>query len=190
MCATRRNKLQQYREAWNLFKWTLRKSLPHHYNACWEFAGGVVGFSSPDDRSLCFNQIPSDIRGLHEDEWQLGDFSFFVQDFTMDPSQDLLVVIEAEALSQTPEYVLYAFYHVELSMISCLCDVDMEPRSSCTYCRCEVATLITSLQPQSPTPMLLTSKNSVEKIIGYSLYEYLARMLAFYSSRYGDFPFW
>lgn len=115
--ASRRTKLRQYRDAWKMLKWTSRKSLAIH-GRCWELVGGVLGFSLPDGRGFLFTQIPSIIRGIHGEEWQLDAFDFDIEDFTMDPSQDLLVTIEAKAKQHVCVLFLVSAHRTHLFLAS------------------------------------------------------------------------
>jgi len=62
----------------------------------WELFGGVLGQSS-EDRSLFFYQLPSSLRNIEAKDWALSakDIDVHARDFAMDPSQDLLVLVEA-----------------------------------------------------------------------------------------------
>ena len=59
---------------------------------CWDLYGGVLG-TKTSARSLCFRQLPSRLRGIEFREWGVG-FEYTIADFFMDPSQDLLVLIQ------------------------------------------------------------------------------------------------
>lgn len=64
---------------------------------------------------IMFIQVPSVHRGLKEKEWKIEDMGFIVRDFCMDPSQDLLVVIEGAPTTTPTCIALYIFtYHLWL----------------------------------------------------------------------------
>lgn len=50
------------------------------------------------DNTLVCRTLPSVHRGVPDKQWSLGPFPFFVLAFTLDPEQDLLVLIEAECV--------------------------------------------------------------------------------------------
>ncbi|KAG5653347.1 hypothetical protein H0H81_000969 [Sphagnurus paluster] len=60
----------------------------------WELCSGVLAQNNPD-KSLTFHRLPSLYRSIEEKEWTLEGFGFPLRDFGMDPSQDLLVLVEA-----------------------------------------------------------------------------------------------
>ena len=60
----------------------------------WELYGGVLA-QSTEEGTLTFIQLPSDLRSIEEEVWTLGNFGLVVRDFGMDPSQDLLVLIQS-----------------------------------------------------------------------------------------------
>lgn len=74
----------------------------------WELASGVLaqGTSSRDVQSgrisvpkLFFSKLPNDARGeLKRREWTFGGYDFPIRDFTMDPPQDLLVLMSLRTL--------------------------------------------------------------------------------------------
>lgn len=50
--------------------------------------------SKDDQRHLSFMQLPSKLRGIPQLNWNV-EVDFVIRDFGMDPSQDLLVLMEA-----------------------------------------------------------------------------------------------
>lgn len=57
----------------------------------WELAGGVLG-QSVGQNNLRFNRLGSKLQGVSQQTWNV-DLGFNLRDFTMDPGQDLLVVL-------------------------------------------------------------------------------------------------
>lgn len=56
--------------------------------------GGVLA-QSDEEGGISFFRLPSDLRSIEEKQWSLGpSFPCLVRDFGMDPSQDLLILIE------------------------------------------------------------------------------------------------
>ncbi len=65
----------------------------------WELVGGVLA-QSKDRDTIEFVRLPSILRGVQE-ETRTVDLPCPHVDFTMDPSQDLLVVVEPWEFAQT-----------------------------------------------------------------------------------------
>jgi hypothetical protein len=92
----KRQLLQRYNEAWL----RLQQLEPNGENVqtfqiddgpAWELAGGVLGQSSRM-RHMRFHQLGSELRGISKKTWDV-ELDFLCRDFTMDPGQDLLVVL-------------------------------------------------------------------------------------------------
>jgi hypothetical protein len=95
--ADRLKLLRAHQMAWKNLTWTKKSVVSYNPIAddiLWKCLGGVLG--SAYNRSLRFIQVPSVFRGIKEKEWTIEDIGFRVEDFTMDPSQDLLVALEVE----------------------------------------------------------------------------------------------
>jgi hypothetical protein len=91
----RLSRLRKHRSAWKNLTWSREVKIPMKDGGLWELFGGVLGHSTQKGE-LNFHQLPSDIRGIEEKTWTLGpDFGCTVGDFSMDPYQDLLVLVEA-----------------------------------------------------------------------------------------------
>ena len=91
--AERLQVLTEFRDAWEELKWTEHTCVPTQDGEAWELYGGVFAECSEDQETLFFRQLPSRLRGIEAREWRL-DVGFHVCDFTMDPSQDLLVALQ------------------------------------------------------------------------------------------------
>ncbi|KAI5118360.1 hypothetical protein M0805_004333 [Coniferiporia weirii] len=109
-------RLRLYQARWRLLSPARRHSVRAHPGSLWELAGGVLaqsvqshnmgGFgsfgASPDVRKLCFTRLPVGARGdAPASEWTHSGYEFSIRDFTMDPGQDLLVLVRA-ADAQNP----------------------------------------------------------------------------------------
>ena len=93
--ADRLKLLRAHQTAWKNLTWTKKSVVPYNPTEIpWRCLGGVLG--SAYNRSLRFIQVPSVFRGIEEKEWTVEDIGFRVGNFTMDPSQDLLVALEVE----------------------------------------------------------------------------------------------
>jgi len=62
--------------------------------SAWELCGGVLAQTMADGTLVC-HQLPSDLRSIEENCWSIGPFMGIpIRDFGMDPSEDILVLIE------------------------------------------------------------------------------------------------
>lgn len=61
----------------------------------WEFSRNVLA-QARRSRDLVFVQLPSIIRQTEQKRWEISDVGFQIHDFTMDPDQDLLVILEIQ----------------------------------------------------------------------------------------------
>ncbi|RDB28805.1 hypothetical protein Hypma_015693 [Hypsizygus marmoreus] len=92
--AARLEALEKHQAAWDNFDWTKDQSIPMLGGGLWELYGGVLAQSTTDG-AICLRRLASDCRSIPELEWTVGGFGFPVRDFSLDPSQDLLVLVEA-----------------------------------------------------------------------------------------------
>lgn len=110
------DRLKKHQEAWKELKWSRDLKIPMSSGGLWEIYGGVLA-QNTEQGEIQFYQLPSDLRGIEEKRWTLpGDFGFVVRDFSMDPGQDLLVLVqtldapgESLSLDQVPRYASDAF---------------------------------------------------------------------------------
>jgi len=72
-----------------------KQTVPLLEGPLWELCGGVLA-QSDGRRDLDFWQLPSKIRGIPAREWGV-DVNFDIADFTLDPSQNLLVAVEVQS---------------------------------------------------------------------------------------------
>ncbi|KAF8586079.1 hypothetical protein K439DRAFT_1632000 [Ramaria rubella] len=87
----------------------------------WELCGGVIAYglrseSSDNTCGLAFHELPSVSRGFIGRHWKHSNFGISIKDFTMDPTQDLVVMVgkpSSNASRDTEEEMIYLF-----SMIS------------------------------------------------------------------------
>jgi hypothetical protein len=84
--------LRSYEASWKNFEWNEHNTRFKPLGATWELYGNVWAHGIGSD-AIEFVQLPSHIRGIPMRQWTLR-FDFSVRDFTMDPSQNLLVMIE------------------------------------------------------------------------------------------------
>lgn len=83
--------LRSYETSWKNVDWNTQTSLPVPNGSLWELNGNVWAHSRGVD-SIDFVQIPSRLRGIPLRQWTLK-LDSPIRDFSMDPSQDLLVTI-------------------------------------------------------------------------------------------------
>jgi len=84
--------LRNYEASWKKLEWTEYHTLSYTEGPAWALYGNVWAHSRGSD-AINFVQLPSRIRGIPMCQWTLR-FDFDVREFCMDPSQDLLVIIE------------------------------------------------------------------------------------------------
>ena len=94
--ASRLEALKKHQSSWDNLKWSRELRIPMKDGDVWELYGGVLAQGTREG-ALTFTQLPSDLRSIEEKNWTLGrsDLGVVVRDFGMDPSQDLLVLIES-----------------------------------------------------------------------------------------------
>ncbi|KAI9445328.1 hypothetical protein H4582DRAFT_909672 [Lactarius indigo] len=84
--------LKNYEASWKNLEWNEHTTISSPAGSLWELYGNVWAHSRGSD-AIEFIQIPSRLRGIPMRQWTLR-FDFALRDFGMDPSQDLLVIIE------------------------------------------------------------------------------------------------
>ncbi|PSS37207.1 hypothetical protein PHLCEN_2v946 [Hermanssonia centrifuga] len=115
--------IREYRAAWDNVhtEETARqgKSIPMKFDGlAWELGGGVLA-ESIWAKGVQFRQLPSRIRGISEHTWTTS-FSLNMDDFTIDPGQDLLAALERVSSNQS---VLPSFCCCPPSHEECLLDI-------------------------------------------------------------------
>lgn len=88
----RRKRLAEHQAAWRDLRWRSEEVVPMLHGGVWELYGGVLA-QGKERETLVFKQIPSQIKDIEGKEWEIN-LGFRIRDFGIDPSQDLLVVIE------------------------------------------------------------------------------------------------
>ncbi|KAJ3992290.1 hypothetical protein F5050DRAFT_1579845 [Lentinula boryana] len=93
--AVRLKKLEVYQEAWDNLRWSNNVlSFPVSNVSLWELVGGVLALYNVTQHSFRFIQLPSVHRGVDHREWQFNlDIDIGRGDFTIDPSTDLMVIV-------------------------------------------------------------------------------------------------
>ena len=106
-------RLKTYQRMWSTFDNVKEYDIPNFDNS-YELAGGVFGQKIDSrDTWLTFHKLPATTRNSpNSHHWTLKDFGHHVTDFTMDPSQDLLVTMHI------PLFVAYhTLYAVTLILL-------------------------------------------------------------------------
>ena len=76
-------------------QWRTTKTIDMLRGGVWELYGGVLA-QSKGRNTLVFDQLPSEIRNIQEDRWELvPDGLKSIRDFAMEPACNLLVIIES-----------------------------------------------------------------------------------------------
>lgn len=86
--------LKRRQEAWNRLDWSSREEITMPQDMKWQLYGGVLA-QLRTLNSIVFMQLPSEFRGIERKEWTVNDADFKIEDFKMDPSEDLLVMIQS-----------------------------------------------------------------------------------------------
>ncbi|KAJ3499953.1 hypothetical protein NLJ89_g10001 [Agrocybe chaxingu] len=90
----RLEKLKKHREAHRQLRYNREIRIPVERAGLWELCGGVLA-QNTEENKLIFRQLPSDLRSIEEMTWTVDEkLGFTMRDFAMDPSQDLLVLVE------------------------------------------------------------------------------------------------
>lgn len=95
--SSRLERLRRHQYAWDTLKWTTDTKFDMMTGHVWELYGGVLA-QAEEGRRLSFRQLPSSHRGIEEKSWLVDISDIDLRDFSMDPSQDLLVIAEKPRL--------------------------------------------------------------------------------------------
>ena len=95
-------RLRKHQTRWRDFEIANRQVVRHVRGGVWELSCGVLAqrISSPGEsgvRELYFKRLPIGSRGNAKGyEWAHKGYEFPIRDFTIDPSQDLLLLVRAD----------------------------------------------------------------------------------------------
>lgn len=91
--ADRLARLRNNQAAWHALQWTSLKDVSMLHGSLYELCGGVLAQSThTGGGGLVFRRLPSHYRSIQEQVWSL-ELDFMLRDFTLDPAQDLLVLV-------------------------------------------------------------------------------------------------
>lgn len=96
--ADRLQRLKQHQEAWATLTPNAQQIVPMLKGSVWELYGGVLS-QARGSSTLAFKQLPSVVRGIEDKEWTVSGLGFDIRDYGMDPSQQLLAIIQKPARS-------------------------------------------------------------------------------------------
>ncbi|KAF9527797.1 hypothetical protein CPB83DRAFT_855639 [Crepidotus variabilis] len=87
--------LKKHQKAWRDVKWSREYEIKMSDGDFWELYGGVLGVSTARN-TFIFHCLASDLRNIQETTWEIEPDPKIpiIRDFTMDPSQDLFVILE------------------------------------------------------------------------------------------------
>ncbi|KAG8213112.1 hypothetical protein J3R82DRAFT_11510 [Butyriboletus roseoflavus] len=88
----RLNLLREHNRVWNDMEWASYGSIPMCDGNSWEFSGGILAQSTSENQ-IFLVQLPCKLKGIAERRWSVP-FDFRIRDFTLDNSQDLIVLLE------------------------------------------------------------------------------------------------
>jgi len=94
----RRERLQAHNDAWRNLRWSACVHLfdIHPNTFAMDVAqGGILTFISRTEGKIMFVQLPSKLRGIPMRQWE-HSFPFLPSVCTLDPSEDVLVVLQRE----------------------------------------------------------------------------------------------
>lgn len=92
--------LREKQSAWKTLTWKSESTYRMMIGEYWELYGGVLA-QEEGGRKLVLQQLPSVIRGIEGRQWEIPDVGTDLVEITMDPAQDLLVLVEEHVV----EYV-------------------------------------------------------------------------------------
>ena len=92
--AERYDRLLAHQEAWEKLDWTSEYDIPARNGGQVDINDSVLA-ENEDSHTLVFHRLPSQLRGVEASEWTFR-VDPPIRDFAIDPSQDLLVVIEQQ----------------------------------------------------------------------------------------------
>ncbi|KAI0094795.1 hypothetical protein BDY19DRAFT_988597 [Irpex rosettiformis] len=99
--AERLQRLREHQAAWRSLRWRTSRTIDMLRGGVWELYGGVLA-QARGRGTLVFEQLPSAIRGITEDQWELVPKGLkSIRDFAMEPAYDLLVLVESATAEGT-----------------------------------------------------------------------------------------
>lgn len=113
--------LYRFEKNWTTLDFVSNHQFDKRNSYAWELVQGVLAFGFGRTRNhpcgIDFTELPSSIRGTTGRTWRHDDLGVNIRDFTIDPGQDLAVIIERPILD-TFSRPLRAKYSVHLLTMS------------------------------------------------------------------------
>ncbi|KAL0577730.1 hypothetical protein V5O48_004279 [Marasmius crinis-equi] len=90
----RLKQLEKHQQAWSTSTWSYSETYDFSFSRAWELAGGVLGFCD-NTNGFTFIRLPSLYREIEKEQrsFKVEEVGGTVEDFSFDPSQDLLVAV-------------------------------------------------------------------------------------------------
>lgn len=85
--------LRAHQTSWRTLSWGAEETIPIVTEHIWDLFGGILAQANTST-SVSFKQLPSIVRRIDTREWSLENLGFQISDLAVDPSQDLLLVVE------------------------------------------------------------------------------------------------
>lgn len=116
-------RLNDYKRDWDGFGWSSILDIPRRIGepGQWELLGGVFGRATKAG-AISMTQIPSRVLGIPPKSWVVDELPFTINDYTFDPSQNLLVIIESQEKYSSLSF-LTSISHIDLSSFQTPCKV-------------------------------------------------------------------
>ncbi|KAH6916880.1 hypothetical protein BKA70DRAFT_1250852 [Coprinopsis sp. MPI-PUGE-AT-0042] len=111
--ANRVEKLRAFQKHWDDLSFHEHYEITMKNGGVWELYGSVLSQKS-SNAEFHFHRLPSSIRGIPKKEWKLSRRCFDVRDYTIDPSQDLLVLIQAPVWSHSQQETTHTLHLMSL----------------------------------------------------------------------------
>ncbi|KAF5369863.1 hypothetical protein D9758_001091 [Tetrapyrgos nigripes] len=126
--SSRLRRLETHQAAWHDLQWSSKQTFSLNDVRLWELAGGVLGLVYAEN-IFNFTRLPSSLRGMEQKEWKVEvDKNFDLLDFSMDVSNDLLVVLRRENAQITVHLLSLStgkpHSKTATPILTCLVDVD------------------------------------------------------------------
>ena len=86
--------LRRRQNAWDNLEASSREEVKAPQHIKWHLYGGVLALARKPD-SITFTQLPSVFRNIQKREWTIDGIGFAIEEFKVDPSQDLLMMIQS-----------------------------------------------------------------------------------------------
>ena len=111
--ATRRTMLERHEQGWEELQWTNEQRIPMTGGRRYGLYGNVLAQDTPDKFAIHFKQLQSKSRNIGGREWTVDIREYRMRDFGIDPTQDLLIILELPRWSVLSDSVI-------VNLVKCL----------------------------------------------------------------------